>query len=110
MVAAKLSWNMSNAGYKHRPGAFVSSYLCKACKHIFYDNPYLPIRIGISCPWCGMSHYAENYKGAGRKRGSLGARVRQITAVIAELQALPSTPERAIAIDTLLNLATSLMI
>lgn len=106
MVEISHPWIQSNMGYKLRPGPFVTAYLCIACGETFYDNPYLPTRVGISCPWCKKSHYTEN---GNRPRGARGARVRQVYKIIEEMQTLPDTPKRTIAISTLRLLAAQLI-
>lgn len=48
----------SNAGESHHR-MYDTAYYCLACHHKFYDRSDLPTRVGISCPHCGASHYAE---------------------------------------------------
>jgi predicted nucleic acid-binding Zn-ribbon protein len=100
-------WNVSTAGYKLRPGPFVSEYLCISCGHTFYDNPYLPTRVGITCPWCGVSHYTEETKD--RLRGATGACVRQIYKTIDEIETVPKSSHTIIAIATLKELIQSII-
>ena len=62
--------------------------------------------MGITCPWCGESHYSED---GARLRGALGARVRKVTTTIVEIQALPTTHKTVVAIHVLEQLVASIV-
>ena len=38
---------------------FAKKYYCHNCHSDFFDNPLLPEKMMISCPYCFVTHYGE---------------------------------------------------
>ena len=35
-------------------------YVCDKCSRLFYGDATIPLRVGVTCPWCGHNHTMED--------------------------------------------------